>query len=291
MSALDELKPIQKFLVMNLLNEVGVDVSQWKNYKGNRPPAANPKYCYNWSFEQPGEVVVACLWHRSLKQEKGKIFFRRKPRAYASVRKEPGASVWNRRDADFGKNLELAYRQQLPIRVIVIEGDQRKPADLKPKASVVKARLLDPTAWAVTEYDYATGECLLERGKKPVLPAVGSSDLELSWFEGKWKRAFVYHRRREARARREKIQATLRANGGKLICEVQHCGFDFAKQYGTLGEGYAQVHHLLPLSKSPKDGREIKLKDLAIVCANCHVMIHAGGKCRPLARLIAPSTS
>ena len=165
-----KLKPTQKFLVMDLLKEVGVDVSQWKNYKGNRP-SANPKYCYNWSFEQPGEAVVVCLWHRGLKQGNGKIFFRRKPRAFASIRNEPGASVWNRRDADFGKHLELAYRQQLPIRVIVVEGDQRNPADLKPKASVVKTRLLDPVAWAVTEYDYATGECLLERGKKPVLPA------------------------------------------------------------------------------------------------------------------------
>jgi 5-methylcytosine-specific restriction enzyme A len=289
MSVIDELKPIQKFLVMDLLNEAGVDVSLWKDYKGARP-AANPKYCYNWSFEQPGEVVVVCLWHRSLKQERGNVVYHRKPRAFASIRKAPGSSVWNRRDADFGKNLELAYRQQLPIRVIVVEGDQRGAADLTPKASTVKARLLDPVAWAVTEYDYATGECLLERGKTPVLPAVDSSDLELSWFEGKWKRAFVYHRRREGKARREKIQEALRANGGKLICEVQHCGFDFAEQYGALGEGYAQVHHLLPLGKSPKDGRETKLKDLAIVCANCHVMIHAGGKCRPLTGLIASST-
>ena len=30
-------------------------------------------------------------------------------------------------------------------------------------------------------------------------------------------------------------------------------------------------------------GREVKLKDLAVVCANCHAMIHIGGKCRPLA--------
>src|SRR5262249_15615381 len=163
-----------------------------------------------------------------LKQDKGKVCFLRKPRGYAAIRKGPGASVWNRRDADFGKNLELAYRQQLPIRVIVVEGEQRNPADLKPRASVVKSRLLDPIAWAVTYYDDATGECLLEREKNPVLPAVDSSDLELSWFEGeKPKRAFIYHRRREAKARREKIQEALRAHGGKLICEVQNCGFDF----------------------------------------------------------------
>jgi 5-methylcytosine-specific restriction enzyme A len=287
-SILDELRPVQKFLVIDLLGEVGVDVSKWKDYKG-KSPAANPKYCYNWSFEQPGEVVAVCLWHRSLKKKNGTAYFNRKPRAYASIRKEPGASVWNRRDADFGRNLELAFRQQLPIRVIVVEGEQRNPADLKPRASIVKARKLDTVAWALTEYDYATGECVLVRGAKPTVPAVDSSDLELSWFEGKWKRAFVYHRRREAKARREKIQEALRINGGKLVCEVENCGFDFAKRYGALGEGYAQVHHLLPLSKAPKEGREIKLSDLAVVCANCHVMIHAGGQCRPLKGLIAPA--
>jgi hypothetical protein len=286
MSVIDDLKPIQKFRVMDLLEKARVDVSHWKNYKG-KSPAANPKYCYNWSFEQPGEVVVVCLWHRSLKQKNDLVFFKRKPRAHASVRKEPGASNWNKRDTNFATNLELAYRQQLPIKVIVVEGDQRNPADLKPKASIVKARLLDPIDWAVTEYNYTTGECLIARGTKPPIPAIDSSDLELSWFEGKRKRAFVYHRRREANARRAKIKEALRANGGKLFCEVEKCGFDFAKRYGALGQGYAQVHHLLPLSKSPKQGREIKLKDLAIVCANCHVMIHIGGECRPLEGLIS----
>lgn len=286
MSVLAELKPVQKFLVMDLLKEAGFDVSDWKNYKG-APAAANPKYCYNWSFEQPGEAVAACLWYPSLKETDGTVLYRRKPKVLASVRIEPGANVWNRRDADFGKNLELAYRQQLPIRVIVVEGKQRDPTDLKPKASVVKARVLDPVPWAVTEYDYATGACVLERGTKPVAPVIDSSDLELSWFEGKWKRAFVYHRRREAKARREKIQEALRENSGRLVCEVPNCGFDFAERYGALGKGYAQVHHLLPLSKSPNEGREIKLKDLAVVCANCHVMIHLGGNSRPLAGLIS----
>ncbi len=285
MSALDELKPVQKFRVMDLLKQAGFDVSQWKNYKG-ASPAANPKYCYNWSFEQPGEAVAVCLWHETLEQKDGRVWFIRKPKAHASLRKEPGASVWNRRDAEFGENLELAYREQLPIRVIVVERKRRDSADLKPRASIVKARLLDPVAWAVTEYDYATGACALARGLKPLVPAIDSSDLEWSWFEGKWKRAFVYHRRREAKARREKIQEALRKNGGRLVCEVPNCGFDFAKRYGALGEGYAQVHHLLPLSKSPKEGREITLKDLAVVCANCHVMIHLGGNSRPLAGLI-----
>lgn len=287
MSVLDELKPTHKFLMMDLLRQAGFDISQWKNYKGNNP-ATNPKYCYNWSFEQPGEIVAVCLWYPSLKDEKGSVIFRRKPKDFSAYGKGPSAAVWNRRNADFGRNLELAYRQQLPIRVIVVEGKQRNAADLNLKASSVTARLLDPVPWAVTAYNYATGECLLERGQTPVAPAVDSSDLELSWFEGeRSKRAFIFHRRREAKARREKIQEALRLNDGRLVCEVQNCNFDFAERYGALGEGYAQVHHLLPLGKAPNEGQPTKLKDLAIVCANCHVMIHANGECRPLAGLIA----
>src|SRR5262249_39442701 len=106
MSVLEELKPVRKRLVFELLNEAGFDVDHWRIYKG-KSPAANPKYCYNWSFEQPGETVAVCLWHRSLKQKNGLIFYRRKSRARAAVRTGPGASVWNRRDSEFGKNLEL----------------------------------------------------------------------------------------------------------------------------------------------------------------------------------------
>ena len=285
MSVLDELKPTKKLLVMDLLDEAGVDVSQWKKYKGLHP-AANPKYCYNWSFEQPGEVVVVCLWHQALKESKGKITFRRRYRAFASARHERGANVWNRRDAAFGDDIEMAYRQQLPIRVIVVDGKPRNAKQAKPKPSLVKARMLDPVEWAAKEVDGSPGDFLLVRGERPATPAVEAPDLELSGFEGQLKIAFVDHRWREAKMRRAKIASAKKSNGGKLICEVPNCGFDFVERYGRLGTDYAQVHHLLPLSKSPKKGRKFKLTDLAIVCANCHAMIHRGGECRPLKNLI-----
>jgi 5-methylcytosine-specific restriction protein A len=59
MSILQDLRPTKKSLVMDLLKEAGCDVRAWADYGG--PPAANPKYCYNWSFEQPGEFVVLCI--------------------------------------------------------------------------------------------------------------------------------------------------------------------------------------------------------------------------------------
>ena len=136
MAILDDLKPTHKALVMDLLKDAGFDVSAWKDYRG-RSPAANPKYCYNWSFQQAGEAIAVCLWHKSLRVRGDALAFHRKPRAWSSSRRTPGAPLWNKRDAEFAANLELAYRQQLPVRVIVIEGKQRSPSDPHPKSSQV----------------------------------------------------------------------------------------------------------------------------------------------------------
>lgn len=58
---------------------------------------------------------------------------------------------------------------------------------------------------------------------------------------------------------------------GKLQCEV--CEFDFESFYGVIGKHFCEVHHLIPLYQA--DGLiETKLDDLAIVCSNCHRMIH-----------------
>jgi len=62
------------------------------------------------------------------------------------------------------------------------------------------------------------------------------------------------------------------ADTGKLECEV--CRFDFAINYGVkLGYGFAECHHKKPVSELKK-GETTKLTDLAIVCANCHRMLH-----------------
>jgi 5-methylcytosine-specific restriction enzyme A len=45
--------------------------------------------------------------------------------------------------------------------------------------------------------------------------------------------------------------------------------------YGELGRGHAECHHTLPLSEAAFV-RKTRLRDLAIVCANCHRMLHRG---------------
>ena len=103
--------------------------------------------------------------------------------------------------------------------------------------------------------------------------------------EGAERLALVRHRKREQVLREAKLFEAKKAGKGRLKCEVPGCGFDFETVYGALGRDYTQVHHLKPLGDRTKPS-QTKLDDLAIVCANCHAMIHRGGKCRSLADLI-----
>ncbi len=71
---------------------------------------------------------------------------------------------------------------------------------------------------------------------------------------------------------------------GFLGCEV--CGFVFSQQYGTLGDGFIECHHTVPVSQL-RPGQTTHLNDLALVCANCHRMLHQGGELLTIAALRA----
>lgn len=94
---------------------------------------------------------------------------------------------------------------------------------------------------------------------------------------------FKLHKVRERNATliKKKKQRVLEKTGS-LACEV--CGFDFNKVYGALGYGFAECHHVLPVSSLPPE-YQTKLSDLAIVCANCHRMLHRGQRCLSIAGL------
>lgn len=60
-------------------------------------------------------------------------------------------------------------------------------------------------------------------------------------------------------------------HGGSLTCEV--CGFDFKTEYGDRGDGFIECHHTKPL-EALEAGSKTHVRDLALVCSNCHRMIH-----------------
>jgi 5-methylcytosine-specific restriction protein A len=77
-------------------------------------------------------------------------------------------------------------------------------------------------------------------------------------------------RERNKRIVRDKKKSTIK-KFGTLKCEV--CEFDFRETYGELGDGFAECHHIKPVSELDPNSKT-RLSDLAIVCANCHRMIH-----------------
>ncbi len=52
------------------------------------------------------------------------------------------------------------------------------------------------------------------------------------------------------------------------------CGFNFEKYYGEQGKNSIEVHHVVPLAYNEEEVEVDPQKYLAVVCSNCHRMIH-----------------
>lgn len=80
------------------------------------------------------------------------------------------------------------------------------------------------------------------------------------------------HRARERnRTLVAKKKAQVMRQSGRLACEA--CGFDFNEAYGERGHGFIECHHTRPV-ETLAEGSVTRLSDLAVLCANCHRMIH-----------------
>jgi len=71
--------------------------------------------------------------------------------------------------------------------------------------------------------------------------------------------------------RRPELRAAA-INHHHTVCQV--CGFDFEKVYGDRGAGFIEVHHLRPIATLKRATKIDPRKDMSVVCANCHRMIH-----------------
>lgn len=86
--------------------------------------------------------------------------------------------------------------------------------------------------------------------------------------EGAWN--YAMHRFRE---RDRTLINKKKASTNPLVCEC--CTFDFSKTYPDLGNGFIECHHIIPINKGE---RISKLEHLALVCSNCHRMLHRKNK-------------
>ena len=87
--------------------------------------------------------------------------------------------------------------------------------------------------------------------------------------------------RAEYEGKQYRREATFRCRNQSLIeakkaisdfrCEV--CEFNFRETYGNIGDRHIVAHHIEPIGGRPT-ATKTTLNDLALVCDNCHAMLH-----------------
>lgn len=103
------------------------------------------------------------------------------------------------------------------------------------------------------------------------------SDLDIHAYEGDEKLVAHIIRERNQNLVSEKKKLEKRKKG-KLECEV--CGFCFSDMYGDIGSDFIECHHKIPIAKAGPG--VTTCEDLALVCSNCHRMIHKKNPCYTL---------
>lgn len=105
-------------------------------------------------------------------------------------------------------------------------------------------------------------------GASPPVDVAAGSDVEDVFPEGAVLTA--YHRRRERSPKLRKALLAERAKKGALVCDG--CGWTASHVDERLALAAFEAHHLLPLAVAGKS--TTKLKDVALLCATCHRLVH-----------------
>jgi hypothetical protein len=257
---LQALTPRHTERVFDVLESLGFDMSDWIATATNpQKIKANPKYCYNWSFVAPGRLAVFNLWHDALATERGHIVYHDNFRENAEFhRRNGGKSQWVARGKKLDRDAAVAARENLPVRVLVVDGYRRATNDPSSKSSRVDRRQLDPVEWHVRSYDAKTGDFVLARGPRE-LPYVDQFDVAEIEPPNRHAVTTVSYQR-SAEVRRSALR---RADGRCEYCG--HPGFTMAN-----GRIYLETHHVVPLSEGGPD----HLTNVAALCPTDHKKAH-----------------
>ena len=128
--------------------------------------------------------------------------------------------------------------------------------------------------WAMSGICWAGSRPENPSGKVPTPEDFPDDD---GFVEGSWKR--VLHHRRERKGTLVKLAKQRAWQRDKTLrCEV--CGLSFVEVYGELGNKVIEAHHKKPLAPR-KRGQRNYVEDIALVCSNCHRMLHRSIEERP----------
>lgn len=113
-------------------------------------------------------------------------------------------------------------------------------------------------------------DLLVARGGTDNIETFNSFASDQEFLEINEQRQYVRHSRIERNTSASKKVKGILGH----IC--MGCGFDFQRIYGERGAEYIEAHHLMPLHSLP-EGKAVSMdpkKDFAVLCANCHRIVH-----------------
>ncbi len=196
---------------------------------------------------------------------------------------------WNPKAPGYGERLEHIRAIEMGVQGIGVLSEHRISKDEKWHISGYDDQILIRLGKISREQGTIYAEIV---GRFPISDlAKNLADLqselvqtdELLEYRGKEGRKFlITHLRRERRpglalAKR----AEIRARNGCLVCEA--CDATEKGFPVSIGDACFEVHHRAPLSEIETE-TETTLPDLALLCANCHRMIH---RCEPMPTVAA----
>jgi 5-methylcytosine-specific restriction protein A len=252
MTELSALIPSKKDRVYDILEKLDFDMTDWSESLTDKDGnyAANPKYCFNWSFvREDMHLVVLNLWHEEMEIQNGRIFQKHRFKQYAMEQ----SGRRKTRSLEIDAAVRLAYENKLPIHVVICLGGLRDKG--------VKKRELDTERWFVTGYDRHTGACLIERGlnqtAKPLIDQFEANNITgiANQYE---KNGLAYVRSSYIRRR-----VLIRANGNCEYCSTE--GFTT-----NSGANYLETHHIIPLCEGGLDTED----NVIALCPNDHRKAH-----------------
>jgi len=92
---------------------------------------------------------------------------------------------------------------------------------------------------------------------------------------GEFPEGKIVERTHKARERNIRVIELAKHNfkikHGRLFCQV--CKFDFEAEYGRVGKNFIEGHHTIAVSDMPPDYKT-KPEEIAMLCSNCHRMVH-----------------
>ena|SRR5579859_350120 len=178
------------------------------------------------------------------------------------------------------------HEQEIPrnqrIRKFALRRGANKKPEYPPKFVVRKAySFLNDSSWAGNfSGGNETNNFLIKRGFRVWDRSRGKfvglepvdEDTEEIFKEGGILVQFRKHIRIERDRTVPKRAKEIRLRSDPLLhCDV--CRFSFVEKYGEIGAEFIEAHHKIPLGKIRRE-RITKIRDIALVCSNCHRMIH-----------------